>query len=249
MFRKVVANKLQPGKGEFHFRGHEVRRIEAFSDAVFAFAVTLLIVSLEVPKNFGELMVSIRGFFAFGLTFILLMIIWYEQNIFFRRYGLDDFKTVVLNCALIFLVLFFIYPLKFLFTVIFNGVDAANASPVPVITAIDVPELMVIYGLGYISIYILFSLMYLHALKNAVILQLTAPEIFDTKTKLYKNFILIAIGVISIVLAIGLPLKISGNSGWAYILIGPAFYIFFSYRGKQKRKLYSLPVNRDAPDN
>ena len=29
-------------------RGHEVKRIEAFSDAVFAFAVTLLIVSLEV---------------------------------------------------------------------------------------------------------------------------------------------------------------------------------------------------------
>jgi uncharacterized membrane protein len=249
MFRKAVADKLQAGKDEFRFRGHEVRRIEAFSDAVFAFAVTLLIVSLEVPKNFEELMVTIRGFFAFGLTFILLMLIWYEQNIFFRRYGLDDLRTIVLNCALIFLVLFYIYPLKFLFTILFNGMDAANASAVPVITVGQIPELMVIYGLGYISIYILFSLMYLHALKNAVILQLTAPEIFDTKTKLYKNFILIAIGVISIVLAIGLPLKISGSSGWDYILIGPAFNIFFSYRGKQKRKLYPFPVNSDAGDN
>src|SRR5690242_2973638 len=103
MLRKNIAEKMEGAKKRFRFRGHEVRRIEAFSDAVFAFAVTLLIVSLEVPKNFEELMVTIRGFFAFGVSFILLMMIWYEQNIFFRRYGLDDLKTIVLNCILIFL--------------------------------------------------------------------------------------------------------------------------------------------------
>ncbi len=121
MFRKAIAEKFENDTNEFRFRGHEVRRIEAFSDAVFAFAVTLLIVSLEVPKNFEELMITMRGFFAFGVSFVLLMMIWYEQNIFFRRYGLDDFTTTVLNCTLIFLVLFYVYPLKFLFTLIFTA--------------------------------------------------------------------------------------------------------------------------------
>lgn len=51
MLRNAVAKKLI-SDNEFRFRGHEVRRIEAFSDAVFAFAVTLLIVSLEVPRSF-----------------------------------------------------------------------------------------------------------------------------------------------------------------------------------------------------
>ena len=85
MFRKAIANKLEGDKNVFRHRGHEIRRIEAFSDAVFAFAVTLLIVSLEVPKSFEELMVTMRGFFAFGVSFVLLMMIWYEQNIFFSQ--------------------------------------------------------------------------------------------------------------------------------------------------------------------
>src|SRR6476619_4959914 len=101
MLRKEIAGELQKKNQLFRLRGHEIRRIEAFSDAVFAFAVTLLIVSLEVPKSFEELMVTMRGFFAFGVSFVLLMMVWYEQNIFFRRYGLDDLVTIVLNCTLI----------------------------------------------------------------------------------------------------------------------------------------------------
>src|SRR5882724_11286097 len=120
MLRKAFSKNLQAQHPGFHFRGHEVKRIETFSDAVFAFAVTLLIVSLEVPKSFEELMLTMRGFFAFGVSFVLLMMVWYEQNIFFRRYGLDDLVTIVLNCTLIFLVLFYVYPLKFLFTLVFS---------------------------------------------------------------------------------------------------------------------------------
>lgn len=237
MFRKAVADKLQTDMNKFRFRGHEVRRIEAFSDAVFAFAVTLLIVSLEVPKSFEELMVTMRGFFAFGVSFVLLMMIWYEQNIFFRRYGLDDLKTIVLNCILIFVVLFYVYPLKFLFTLVFSDqIYGAGHSPF-VMKVTDISNLMAIYGTGYILIYILFSMMYLHALKKTKELELSPGEIFDTKTKLYKNFVLIAIGLLSVIVAFMVSSENAGIAGLVYILIGPALSFFYAHRHKLKRKL------------
>jgi uncharacterized membrane protein len=75
MFRKVMGKRMQNTRPPFQMRGHEVKRIETFSDAVFAFSITLLIVSLEVPKIFEKLMVTVRGFFAFGISFLLLLFI------------------------------------------------------------------------------------------------------------------------------------------------------------------------------
>lgn len=52
--------------------GPGVHRIEAFSDAVFAFALTLLVVSLEVPDSFDELLARIRGFIPFAASFAIV---------------------------------------------------------------------------------------------------------------------------------------------------------------------------------
>ena len=56
------------------------------------------------------------GFVPFALMFAMVCWIWYEHNLFFRRYGLQDPWTVFLNCVLLFVVLFYVYPLKFLTT-------------------------------------------------------------------------------------------------------------------------------------
>jgi uncharacterized membrane protein len=231
MIRKAVSENTT--KDGFRLRGHEVKRIEAFCDAVFAFAVTLLIVSLEVPKNFEELVKTLRGFLPFGVSFIFLMLIWHEQNTFFRRYGIDDVMIIILNCALVFIVLFFVYPLKFLFTLIFSSSENT-------ITVEQSPVLMTIYSTGFIIIYFIFFLMYKAALNRSAALELTLSEKFDTKTNIYKHLIFVSVGTISIIITWLLPAKSAGLSGLFYMILGPALTMYFGYRGKRKRKMKLL---------
>src|SRR5258708_436780 len=89
-----------PARLEFRLRGREMNRIEAVSDVVFGFALTLLVVSLEVPHTFADLVAAMRGFPAFALTFAALMVVWARHYYFFRYYGLDDSATIVLNTML-----------------------------------------------------------------------------------------------------------------------------------------------------
>jgi Endosomal/lysosomal potassium channel TMEM175 len=74
----------------FRWRGGEISRLEGLSDAVFAFAVTLLVVSLEVPKTFDELLQVLRGFFAFAVCFGILFWVWYDH---YRFSGATAWRT------------------------------------------------------------------------------------------------------------------------------------------------------------
>ena len=237
MIRKAVGKKIQNDNKEFRLRGHDVKRIEAFSDAVFALAVTLLIVSLEVPKSFEELLITMKGFFAFSISFVLLMFIWYEQNVFFRRYALHDLRTIFLNGCLIFIVLFYVYPLKFLFSLLFNKAMYETDSPLQ-IEPRQITQLMFIYGAGYVVIYILFFCMYVHAWRKREELQLTATEKFDTKTKMWAQLILAVVGALSVIVALALPEEKSGAAGYIFFLIGPAFTFFYSFRRKKRRGIF-----------
>ncbi|HXB35938.1 MAG TPA: TMEM175 family protein [Puia sp.] len=240
----MIREKIFPMREEhdsqgYRVRGHEIQRIETFSDAVFAFAVTLLIVSLEVPKSFDELLVSMRGFFAFAICFTLLMLVWYEQHIFFRRYALDDTRTMVLNSMLIFIVLFYVYPLKFVFSLLFGEIFNGPGKNQFSIRDSQVSELFVIYGLGYFVIYLIFLLMYRHALRRRGHLQLSPLEVFDTRTKMYAQLTMVVIGACAVIFALTLPPKFAWLWGWWYFTIPPAIWMVHGRRGAIRRRIKS----------
>ncbi|MDR3694732.1 TMEM175 family protein [Mucilaginibacter sp.] len=243
--RKKAAS-LFKGKQIIEWRSHEPSRLETFSDAVFAFAVTLIIVSLEVPKSFTELFETMKGTLSFAACFGALFQIWNQQNIFFRRYGLHNSATNTLNGALLFVVLLYVYPLKFLFSLLFDNnsfVESGHAHEM--ISTAQMPTLMLIYGSGFTAINLLFCLMYLTAKKHAKELKLKPVEMFETQTVIYVNLTLTLIGVTAMLLAWLLPVEYSGMSGFTYMLIGLAYWIWYSYRGKMARKKFG-PVTDPA---
>jgi hypothetical protein len=233
----------------FRWRGGEIARIEGLSDAVFAFAVTLLVVSLEVPKTFNELAAIMRGFVPFAICFGMLMQVWNEQYRFFRRYNLQDPASTVLNCALLFMVLFYVYPLKFLFTLLVNvwtGGGGKVHLPGGVVENMIEPhqmsQLMAIFSGGYLAVACIFMLLFGHALRMRHRLELNAGEIFATKVSIGAAAIQAFAATVSLALVfVGGPAG-AGMAGMIYpILLGPGFTIYYWRMGNRKRRLIAEP--------
>ena len=206
---------------DFRWRGTEVSRVEGLTDGVFAFAVTLLVVALEVPRTFNGLLDVMRGLPAFVICFAILMMFWSAHFRYHRRYGLEDWFSRLVTMAILVLVLFFVYPLKYLFTLVtvqMFGLEMTNA---PIIDAPgQVQQLYLIYGLGFAGVWGLYALLYVHALRKRGELGLTANELVQTRASLAENVIYVVVCALSITLAY--TTSVGGLPGFIYMLLGPA---------------------------
>jgi uncharacterized membrane protein len=222
----------------FRHRAHEVSRVEAFSDVVFGFALTLIVVSLEVPRTYAELAHEMRGFVGFAICFAMLTWVWYEHHRFFRRYGLQDDVTIVLNTALLFLVLFYVYPLKFMFELVTRRISNVGAE--------NAQELFLIYGLGFAGIFTVFVLMHVHAYRKREELALNDVEIHDTKGAIAMYSGNAAVGLLSIAIAYGVGIRQVGLAGWAYFLLGPTSAVIGYWRGSRRQRIAEAMLQRQS---
>ncbi len=215
----------------FRLRGSEVTRLESFSDAVFGFALTLLVVSLDVPKSFDDLLTAMRGFPSFAVCFAFLALIWNGHYKFCRRFGLHDGITRFLTCLLLFLVLFYVYPLKFLFNLGITVTTSTGPARVTM-TGSQLSTLLTIYGLGFAAVYFGLLLLYLYAYRLRDVLELSELERMDTRYQMGRMWILIAVGLLAAFLAWR---RILGPwSGWTYALILP-FHRLISWIYRRRR--------------
>jgi uncharacterized membrane protein len=216
-------------------RRHEVTRLEGFSDAVFGFALTLLVVSLEVPNSVDELLKDMQGLLGFALMFAMVCWIWYEHNVFFRSYGLQDQWTVFLNCVLLFVVLFYVYPLKFLTAALMQEFFGIGREGGPRFRSEhDGAPLMILYSTGVVLIFLIFVLLYRHAWKKRATLDLTEKDELSLKFGQRAHLISMGLGLTSlaIVLLGGHP----GVAGMIYMLMGP----FHAWNGYKSGKAHQL---------
>ena len=228
MIRKHLIGAGTPGEAEFRWRGVEVTRLEGFSDAVFAFTVTLLVVSLEVPKTFPQLIEVLHGFLPFAACFYLLAHVWRQHVLYFRRYGLQDTTATVLNCALLFFVLFYVYPMKFMFVKMFEQAAMEEG---------QIRTLFVVFAGGLGAISVIFALLQWHAWRRRHDLGLDALERLQTKQTLLHHNAMLLISLASATLAEIVPASWVGRTGLFYFVIPVYYFISESIFGRQLRRL------------
>ena len=100
----------------FRLRGMEMTRLETFTDAAFAFAITMLVIAAQqIPDDIKSLLAAFRNVPTFAFSIAVLGIFWWGHWEWSRRYGLEEGVSIVISWALIVTILIYIYPLKAIF--------------------------------------------------------------------------------------------------------------------------------------
>lgn len=160
------------------------------------------------------------AFLSFAVSFFVLVGLWYTHYNFFRRTNYIDNWIIALNAILLFVVLYYIFPLKSLINT-WTGSVRINLE--------DFSSLFQLYSLGFFFIFLCLSLMYLRASKKT-----KKPENYDLLFFARHFGIYVLVSVISIVLAktkFGLRFA---SPGFVYALLGPLCY----FHGAHFRKKY-----------
>ena len=227
-----------PVKNGFRLRGMEMTRTETFTDAAFAFALTLLVISVDsIPANYDELIVAVQGIPAFGLSCMLLFLFWYGHWNWSRRYGLEDFPSIVLSFFLVFVMLCYVYPMKFVTSAFVEWVSGqridANPQDAPIQSFDELFGIFTIYSTGFVALCVAVLLLYWRAWQRREELGLNEVERYVTRSELGSWSILIAVGVIAILMGIFAPRSMLTMPGWAYLLLPivmPAYGVLHSRR-------------------
>jgi hypothetical protein len=222
----MSTERVDPGleaDPHFRWRGGNVSRLEGLSDGVFGLAVALLAFAQEVPSTYPDLLAAFRELPAFVLTCSFLLWCWYLHYKFFRRFGLQDMLTIVVNSALLLLLLFFVYPLRFLATYLvtgplfYGGIGRGRVGD-GISDLGQGQELMWLYSASFCALFSCYAVLNLNAYRRRDRLGLDTTEQYLALVDLRIHGINLGIGLLSLALAL---LGQRALAGLSYFLMGP----------------------------
>ena len=159
-------------------------RIETFVDAAFAFALTLLVISIdEIPRSPAQLVETAKDIPAFLISAFFIGQLWLVHVGWSRIFGLQDRLTVVLSLAVVMFVLVFVYPLKLMFqSGIFYFSGGAFGANIMVDDGewadIHVADMFLFSAAGVLGLALIVIGLYLNGLRYRAPLRLTPYEVY-----------------------------------------------------------------------
>ena len=225
----------------FRERGSDVTRLEAFVDAAFAFALTMLVISVgAIPDDMPKLIAALKGIPAFAASFALIASFWYEHMTWSRRYGLDDRGSILLSLVLVFLVMVYIYPVKVMCATFFGWISG-NWLPMGfhLQTMDDLRAMFIIFATVFGTMALVISLLYLQAWRQRDALTLSIDERVATIEKMLWGPASVGVAALSIIAAFNLPDHgprwMLGMPGMVYALM-PLSGLLPSWAGRRMRR-------------
>lgn len=214
----------------FPQRGLEVTRLSTFTDAAFAFAATLLAISIDdIPGSYAELIEALKDSPAFIASLALLLLYWRSHQAWSKRFGLEDTGSVLLTFGLVTVVMIYVYPLKLMFGSAFHFISNGW---LPLGFSLETLDefrgLLTIYGVGFIALNVIMAGLYWRAWSQREALAMSEAERFHCASESIAWLVVGSFGAISIVLAWVLPDGRLGFAAWIYMLlvvVGPAIGI------------------------
>lgn len=219
----ATAPDVIPADG-FRDRGAQATRLEAFVDAAFAFALTLVVIAgNDIPASVDELVLAMKAVPAYAGCFLLIMRCWSAHADWSRRYGLDDATSRRLGVLLVFLVLIFVYPMRMVFSSLFNALTAGYLPTGFTINSVsDVPAMFIMFAVAFGLLGAVMTALYWHAWRLRDALELSLHERARTRFEMMNWAAVPVVAVLSLALALAIPAV--PESG---ILLGLPGFVFF----------------------
>lgn len=213
---------------------HEQTRMQAFSDGVFAFAATLLVVSLEVPNSYDELLDALAGFPALALAFAAIVSLWAIHRGFFARYPLGDPVSVAINAVLLFIVLIYVYPLKLLAELAAHRFLRVGAPPATEMTATQLRGAYVIFSLAVLATSLAIAALHHRAWQLRETLHLDQQA---RRELVAAGWSYVVIGLVACVAIVAAALDVGAGWGlpiWLLVVVPPVVEVVRSGRLRRR---------------
>ena len=181
-------------------------RLEAFSDGVFAIAITLLILEIAVPAGSGDDLLGALGdlwpsYLAYLVSFSTIGAVWFGHTVITEYLDHADSVLVRLNLLLLLLVSFLPFPTKLLAE--YTGeVEAERVAA----TA---------YGINLLLAMVMVSVLWRYAVHE----QLVRPDLADDDVKTLTKRLTPTLGIYVAMIVVGLFVPVVAVLGYLALAI------------------------------
>ena len=169
-------------------------RLDNFTDAAFAFAVSLLVIGgAGAPQDFDGLVRALGDIPAFAFGFAIVLMFWFAHVRYRRMRGDGDWRSLLLTLLLVFLVLIYIQPLRAMAAataIFFTGQGSGFRG--------NVADLFAVYGTGFVAMSLTVAALFADTRRNP---DLDAQGRCSTKGEGIIWLILAGTGLVSILVS------------------------------------------------